>query len=91
MINEAPQNIHTPESIVFNEPLPSNGTIKDTVSVKDSSIYKFQKWEYLVKKQTISGKDDLLLWFDELADQGWEIVNSQRDNLGFYIFKKISN
>ncbi len=93
MINKAPQNIQIPEMTALDGLTAKRPTsIEDTVSVKDSAVYQFQKWEYLVKKQTVgSGKDELLMWFDQLAGQGWELLNSQPANLGFYIFKKIAN
>jgi hypothetical protein len=93
MINKDPQNKQIPVTISLDG-LPANRTtsIEDTVSVKDSAVYQFQKWKYLVKKQTVgSGKDELLMWFDQLAGQGWELINSQPANLGFYIFKKTAN
>lgn len=82
MIKEAPQKAN------LDEQLSNIDKIEDTVSVKDSSIYQIQKWEYLVKKQTTSGQNNLVMWFDELANQGWEIINRNQANLGFYIFKK---
>lgn len=63
-------------------------SIKDTVPVRDSAVYQVQKWKYLVKKQMDKhGENELLVWLDELANQGWELI-SQPVNLGFYIFKK---
>ncbi len=90
MINQAPQNIQIPVTISLDGlPIKSTISIEDTVSVKDSAVYQFQKWKYLVKKQTVgNGKDELLMWLDQLAGQGWELISSQPANLGFYIFKK---
>ena len=66
-------------------------SIKDKVSVKDSTIYQFQKWDYLVKRKNLrNGEDELLMLLEELAEHGWELINSQPVNLGFYIFKKLS-
>ncbi len=90
MIKQAPQSMQSSGANTYSEFLLNKGTLKDTVQAKDSTVYQFQKWEYLVKKETPSSKDNLLMWFDELASQGWEIINGQQANLGFYIFKKPS-
>lgn len=85
MAKQDPPNLVVSKKILFNGSLH----FKDTVSVKDSTIYQFCNREYLVKKQTIrNGEDELLMWLDELASQGWELIKSQPINLGFYIFKK---
>lgn len=63
-------------------------TIKDTVSVQDSTVYQIQQTKYLVKKQKNKNcNDEFLTWLDELAKEGWELI-TQPINLGFYIFKK---
>lgn len=85
MAKQDPQNILILKKISFNGSLH----IKDTVSVKDSTVYQFHNWKYLVKKQTVhNGEDNLLILLDELTCQGWELIKSQPVNLGFYIFKK---
>lgn len=93
MSKQAPRNMPISKKISFNE-LPrvkDADSISDKISVKDSTVYQFDNWEYLVKKQTVrSGEDELLLWLDELSNQGWELIKSQPVNLGFYIFKKPS-
>ncbi|HRH40487.1 MAG TPA: hypothetical protein PKY82_02500 [Pyrinomonadaceae bacterium] len=91
MAKQDPQNMPVSRK---NSALSINTFVSfdDTVSVKDSTIYQIQQWEYLVKKQTSrNGADELLMWLDELTGQGWELINSQPANLGFYIFKKLSN
>jgi hypothetical protein len=89
MSKQAPQVVIT-KKISFNGPLRVS-SIKNKISVKDSTIYQFQNWEYLVKKQTTgNGEDTLLMWLDELTSEGWELIKSQPVNLGFYIFKKPS-
>lgn len=81
MTQQSPQNL----SIVS---VKNSFSIEDTVWVRDSAVYQVQKWKYLVKKQMVnSGENELLVWLDELANQGWELI-SQSVNLGFYIFKK---
>lgn len=72
-MNEAPRN----NTFSFSS--------QDTVPVKDSAVYQIQKWNFLVKKNQT--ENELLVWLDELAKQGWELI-SQPVNLGFYIFKK---
>jgi len=90
MATKDPQTMPIQEMISLDETLVVKPaiSIEDTVPVKDSTVYRFQKWEYLVKKQLKSGKDDLLNWLDELTGQGWELISGQPVNPGFYIFKK---
>lgn len=94
MAKEDPQNMPVLRKICLDGSLSINSfaSFDDTVSVKDSTIYQIQQWKILVKKQTNRNSiDELLIWLDELASQGWELINSQPANLGFYIFKKPSN
>jgi hypothetical protein len=81
MTKQDPQNS---AKTIFPGDSPS---IEDTVSVKDSTVYQYQKWKYLVKKQ-IGNRDENVLpvWLDDLIGQGWELV-SQSVSLGIYIFK----
>lgn len=85
MNEKAPQNILIQKKISLKGSL----LIKDTVPVKDSKIYRNSKWQYLVKKQIIRNvEEELLMWLDELADEGWELISSQPSHLGLYIFKR---
>jgi hypothetical protein len=88
MAKADPRIMPNQAAISLNGQLSVKGSIEDTVAVKDSTIYRIQKCEYLVKKGTGYGADDLLMWLDELSNQGWELINKHPMNLGFYIFKK---
>jgi hypothetical protein len=85
MAKQVPQNT---AKMIFLGDSQSIFSIEDTVSVKDSAVYQYQKWKYLVKKQIgNSGENVLPVWLDDLIGQGWELV-SQSVIMGLYIFKK---
>jgi hypothetical protein len=85
MAEKSPENVLIEKKISFSGPLVKN----DKVSVKDSTIYRIPKWQFLVKKQTLRNiEKELLLWLDELADEGWQLISSQPSHLGLYIFKR---
>jgi hypothetical protein len=93
MAKQNPQSMPTQGTISLEQPFlfKSVISVEDTVPVKDSTIYKIQKWEYLVKKQTgNSDESQILMLLDELATDGWELINRQPANHVYYIFKKLS-
>ena len=93
MAKENPRNMPIQGIISLEQPFPFKNviSIEDTVPVKDSTIYKIQKWEFLVKKQSsVSNESEILMWLDELATEGWELINRQPANHVYYIFKKLS-
>lgn len=92
MSKQSPERMLISKKISLNGPLRVRkaASIKDKIPVKDSTIYQFQSWEYLVKKQNVrNSEEELLLLLDELTSQGWELIKSQPINLGFYVFKKM--
>lgn len=85
MTEKAPQNILIQKKISLKGPL----VVKDKVPVQDSTIYRIPKWQFLVKKQNIQkNEEELLIWLDELADEGWKLISSQPSHLGLFIFKR---